>query len=80
MATKVIFKKEKGATGVYALFPESSEGNYCITSYTHIDQHSPASKTLMKARNAAKEEYQDLLAELVNVGYDDLIVLNEVKK
>lgn len=71
----VIFRKE-----LIALFPKKQFNHWnkqsCM-SYARIGQHSEASKRLMKCKKASKEEYSNLLQELVSIGYDNLIVMNE---
>ena len=68
----VIFKKE-----LVALFPSEKENDNCILSYQHVGQHGAASYSLMRCKKATKEEYVSLLQELKNIGYDDLIIMNE---
>lgn len=76
MTTPVLFRMDKPKDGgqAFALFPtiEGSPG-YC-TCYQHVGQHSSAAYTLCigDSRRATPEEYADLLAELVDYGYDDL--------
>ena len=65
--TKVIFKKLKGE--IIALFPEIEEGKDMILSYMHLGQHGPASRNLLKLRNATKAESQQLRDELCFIGY-----------
>ena len=77
--TKVIFKYHEKNSDLFAFFPDEvadSKGNKM--SYQHIGQHSACSDDYNKeSRLATKEEYKDLLNELINVGYDDLEIINE---
>lgn len=78
--TKVIFKFNKRENDLFAFFPDEVadyKGNK--TSYSHIGQHSACCDAYNEeSRLATKEEYKDLLNELIySIGYDDLEVLNE---
>ena len=74
--TPVIFRKDHPAGGgdVFALFPtiEGSPGH--CTCYQHVGQHGSAdyNRCIYTSTLATPEEYADLLAELVDYGYDDL--------
>lgn len=76
MATTVIFRKDKPSEGgnVFALFPDMPGSPGCCTCYQHVGQHSSADYILAIATStpATEEQYHDLLAELVSIGYDDL--------
>ncbi len=71
MKYKVVFRKFNDGQ-VIALFPElpcDNRGN--ITSYMHIGQHAPASRFIVHdTKPANPEEYADLHAELLRIGYD----------
>ncbi len=71
MKDKVVFRKFNDGQ-VIALFPElpcDNRGN--ITSYMHIGQHAPASRFIVHdTKPANPEEYADLHAELLRIGYD----------
>lgn len=71
MKYKVVFRKFNDGQ-VIALFPElpcDNRGN--ITSYMHIGQHAPASRFIVQSTKPANpEEYADLHAELLRIGYD----------
>lgn len=75
--TKVIFRKWKNKEGgIIALFPEEkfdAGGCYCM-SYMHVGQHGGSDYPYMISitKPAKPEEYQDLLQELISIGYDDL--------
>jgi Fe-S cluster assembly ATPase SufC len=60
---------------VIALFPELWESRGMITSYQHIGQHGAAdyAKVIDMSRPAREGEYEDLLAELMERGYDLII-------
>ncbi len=71
MKYKVVFRKFNDGQ-IIALFPElpcDNRGN--ITSYMHIGQHAPASRFIVHdTKPANPEEYADLHAELLRIGYD----------
>lgn len=80
--TKVIFRKFKQGGDIIALFPEQgNRANQMVGSYMHIGQHSDADYIgVIAATTPAKEsEYAELLAELKQIGYDDLIVVKRCK-
>jgi hypothetical protein len=71
--TQVMFRMGKG-NDLFALFPEvpgDNAGNFCM-SYQHVGQHSAADfyGCVRTTRPATPEEYKDLEAELVSIGYD----------
>lgn len=80
--TKVIFRYDKKADEVLAVFPElGSRVNYCVLCYAHIGQHFEASHTqiIETTQPATIGQYSALLAELVAVGYDDLRVMKRCR-
>lgn len=80
--TKVIFRKFKQGGDIIALFPEQgNRENQMVSSYMHVGQHSDADYIgIIAATTPAKEgEYAELLAELKQIGYDDLIVMKRCK-
>lgn len=67
--TKVIFRMENGHP--VAFFPEEKYNDEFIWCYAHVGQHSGACKDYMdELQPATPEEYQDLLDELISIGYD----------
>lgn len=74
--TKVIFRKFK-CGDVLALFPQEPatlDGHLCV-SYMHVGQHSAASPNIVRnTKPASVEEYRNLLWELEQAGYNDLVV------
>lgn len=74
--TPVVFRN-LGDDEVIALFPTLPGGGYgeCL-DYLHIGQHGSAdySHVVRTSKAATPEQYADLQAELVTVGYDDLKV------
>jgi hypothetical protein len=73
MKNRVYFKIFKGE--IIALFPhylhnERLYGNSLITCYAHIGQHSPASRSLIRCKNAGNGDYEALKNELINRGYN----------
>lgn len=80
--TKVVFRYDKKAGAVLAIFPElGSCANYRVTCYAHIGQHFEASHPQIIATTQPATESQSgaLLAELVAVGYDDLRVVKRCR-
>lgn len=73
--TKVVFRKFEGE--VTAIFPDETWNlNGDLVSYAHIGQHGPATREYRSiSEPCTKEEYQDLLKELKNLGYN-LKVIN----
>jgi len=68
----VIFKSE-----LLALFPDLHEENNSVSCYARLGQHGIADRSLLRYKAATKEEYADLLKELVAIGYDDLKIMNK---
>lgn len=80
--TKVVFRYDKKADEVLAVFPElGSRANYSVLCYAHIGQHFEAShpQIIATTQPATESQYSELLAELVVVGYDDLRVMKRCK-
>jgi hypothetical protein len=80
--TKVVFRYDKKADEVLAVFPElGSRANYCVTCYAHTGQHFEASHPhiIETTQPATIEQYGELLAELEAVGYDDLRVVKRCR-
>lgn len=86
MATLVKFYKEVNggnSTGfdILAVFPEENytdRNTLTKTCYSTVGQHSACTVDYVNGLLPAKKaEYQELLQELVNQGYDDLKVLNK---
>jgi hypothetical protein len=67
--------------GLIAYFPDdvySDNQPHLRTCYAHIGQHSSCHVDYAKeCREATPEEYKDLLAELISIGYDDLEITNK---
>lgn len=85
--TPVIFLIEKLDENefpqTFAFFPEekySYRDDNIFMSYAHIGQHSACHIEYANAcKPAAKEQYNDLLQELIGQGYDNLKILNSEK-
>ena len=80
--TKVVFRYDKKAEEVLAVFPElGSRANYRVLCYAHIGQHFEAShpQIIETTQPATESQYIELLAELVAVGYDDLQVVRRCR-
>lgn len=62
---------------VFALFPTIPGSPGCCTAYQHVGQHSSATYSLCieMSRPATAKEFAPLLAELRQIGYNDLEVL-----
>jgi len=83
--TKVKFYLESG-NNVFAFFPEIIDSiSYNVMkgekvfymSYSNVGQHSACSKDYLKGKKlASPEQYNDLLNELINIGYNDLKVID----
>lgn len=76
MTTKVIFKKFKEGD-IIACFPElaGDMSPYTCLSYQHLGQHGACDVwTMALLQTATPAEYQDLLQELIAIGYDDLVI------
>jgi hypothetical protein len=62
---------------VIALFPTLfyNSSKTLVTSYMHVGQHSSADLhgVIHISKKAKKWEYEELLEELISIGYDDLI-------
>lgn len=84
--TKVIFRVQNvrgEEPEVIALFPELPGTNCWLQdclSYQHVGQHGSASFSYYyeSTRPATPDEYKDLLAELVSIGYDDLQICSRM--
>ena len=82
MATNVVFRYDKKADEVLAVFPElGSRANYRVSCYAHIGQHFEASHhhIIETTQPATIEQYGELLAELVAIGYDDLRIVKRCR-
>lgn len=80
--TKVVFRYDKKAEEVLAVFPElGSRANYHVLCYAHIGQHFEASYTQIIATTqpATESQYSELFAELVAISYDDLRVMKRCR-
>ena len=63
MATKVVFRYDKKANEVLAIFPElGSRANYRVTCYAHTGQHFEASYPYIieTTKPATVEQYSEL--------------------
>lgn len=76
--TRVVFRKWRDGD-IIALFPDEpwSRCDYSTTSYMHAGQHGSAdyAGVIADTRPAREDEYRDLLAELMAIGYTDLRVV-----
>jgi len=79
--TKVKFYLEGKNNEVFAVFPEiiaDNKGN--LQGYAHLGQHTAICKEYLKGKKLANEfQYNDLLSELMMIGYDDLQVIDSRK-
>lgn len=81
MTTPVIFRKWKKSSdqweSIIAVFPTDLAGpnDWICNSYEHIGQHGGCNYqgvVLPRTVPATPDEYADLLAELIKIGYTDL--------
>ena len=75
--TIVIFRKWSNGN-IIALFPEipaDIDKKFC-QSYEHVGQHGGADyqHVIRSTKAATVDEYSELLQELEQIGYDDLII------
>jgi hypothetical protein len=80
--TKVVFRYDKKADEILAVFPEFvCRICGCVMTYAHIGQHGEADKEyIMKdTKPATEEQYRALYNELVAIGYNDLHILKRVR-
>lgn len=85
MATLVKFlvNEREDKDEVFAFFPQLNYnrvlyGNKLKTCYSRIGQHSACDVEYAKeSREATKAEYSELLAELKQIGYNNLKILNK---
>jgi hypothetical protein len=82
MTIPVIFRKWKDGE-VIALFPtlpsDSDPWINCL-SYLHVGQHGSANLDLInRTLPASQEEYQNLLDELLSIGYNDVKIYKRVQ-
>ena len=72
---KVCFRIE-GDGEVLAVFPESPTATKFVEVYSRIGQHQTALWEYVRysTRRATPDEYADLLAELIRIGYKNLEV------
>lgn len=66
---------------ILAVFPEEiADGQFNMLCYAHIGQHSSCSKEYLRGKKlASPEQYNDLHAELIRQGYDDLQIIDARK-
>ena len=75
--TPVIFRAEKRSSEneITAVFPTIEANPGYMVCYAHIGQHGECGQGWYYTTRPAKpDEYSDLLAELIGLGYDDLKV------
>lgn len=69
--TIVVFRTWKDTGDVIALFPGLQEPGHTVSSYMHVGQHGSADyeHVIAASRPATEQEYEDLAAELEDLGY-----------
>jgi len=77
--TIVIFRcdrvKRPDIDNITAVFPEHAEGDGTWSCYVRLGQHASCSYDwYRRTRAATPAEYADLLAELKQIGYDNLVI------
>lgn len=79
-ATLVLFRKNLRGGDVVAVFPFLNAGEGYMTSYAHIGLHSKCSWEYVKedTKPASTEDYEELRQELLNIGYENIIVINRL--
>jgi hypothetical protein len=78
---RVTFRKWKGSGDVIAVFPDQrNERNGFVMAYEHVGQHGEAVYPHSQTLPAKPNEYAPLLAELKQIGYDDLRVVKRVSR
>ena len=75
---RVTFRKWKDTGDIIAFFPDQHERNGLIMAYEHHGQHGSAMYPHSQTLPASPEEYAPLLAELKQLGYDDLRIVGRV--
>lgn len=86
MTTLVKFLKHPSDSEVFAYFPninynERLYGSSQKESYSSVGQHSACSvEYSLECVEASANEYSDLLKELEQIGYSDIVVANELKE
>lgn len=79
---KTIVKFLKNGTDIFAYFPhinynEQLYGSQQKQSYSNEGHSACSVEYAQESVLATKDEYKDLLSELINIGYDDLEIINE---
>ena len=69
--TIVVFRTWKDTGDVIALFPGIPEPGDMVSSYMHVGQHGAADyeHVIAATRPSTEQEYEDLAAELEDLGY-----------
>lgn len=78
LKTPVIFRTwivEGDTIALFPTIPWDEFGAECA-SYQHIGQHDAADpdSVIQQTRPATPEETEELMAELLSIGYDDLVI------
>lgn len=78
--TIVTFRYDEDNDEVVAVFPYIENNDGTIMCYSHIGQHSSCVWDWVEEDTipATKEQYADLLKELEDQGYDDLLIEDEI--
>lgn len=78
--TIVTFRYDEENDEVVAVFPYIENNDDTIMCYSHIGQHSSCGWDWVEEDTipATKEQYADLLKELEDQGYDDLLIEDEI--
>ncbi len=76
--TDVVFLRDTDDVDIFAVFPAELANTYdnCMVCYAHIGQHSSASPAYCAEcpEVTDPDEYDDLLKELVQRGYEVCVV------
>lgn len=78
--TLVLFRKNLRGGDVVAVFPFLNASEGYITSYAHVGQHSACSWEYVREDTmpASREDYEELRQELLDIGYENIIVINRL--
>lgn len=77
--TPVLFRELRGE--ILAILPSLPASNCRYMCYAHIGQHGEIDRNYTQfTRPASKEQYADLLQELISIGYDNLKVYKRLQR
>lgn len=74
---RVVFRKWKGSGDIIAFFLDQPEGPGHCMAYEHVGQHGAGAYPHPQTDPAEPWEYEELLRELIQRGYDNLRVVSK---